>query len=205
MKNFLHSLCIGKDSKITLVLVLSVFAFAALGCSGFIKNLSEATNTTTNIRNENTNTSTTSTPARNSNSITASGDVPSDSEINSLVEDTIQDFTDAVERGDFRDFLATTSKDFQYQFSPAGLNQSFKSFIDKKNAVVPILRSARGKTPQFSSSPEVVTEKGADGKNYKILNVKGTYPTNPSTTNFDLQYVLEESSWKVLSIKIRFE
>ena len=133
----------------------------------------------------------------------STGDAPSDSEVESLVKATLSDFADGVDAGDFTDFRAKTSKDFQLTYNPAQVTELFKVFINQKDKLVPVLETVNEKSAAFSPKPEVTTQKGANGKDYRILSAVGTFPTS-QTTNFDITYVLENGKWKVLKIRIQY-
>jgi hypothetical protein len=127
-------------------------------------------------------------------------DMPSEAEQDSLVGDTMQDFTDAVEKGDFEEFRnSNCSKDFKVSVSAERFNQLFDSFIKQKKALVPILRATADKTPEYSPKPNISEE-----DDVKLLNLKGSYDT-VQTTTFELKYVKEGGDWKIFGIKIRVE
>lgn len=126
--------------------------------------------------------------------------MPSEEDVEALVRDTLAQFNDAVENEDFTDFHANSSRDFQATYTAEQMKNSFQVFIDKKAQVNPILRQIGGLTPDYSTAPNITTEKG-----YKLLNVDGSYATTPSETIFELQYELENKVWKLLKIKVRFQ
>ncbi len=183
MKSFVRELWSGKNSKFTVLLVLGLFVFVALGCSGLGKILDSAKSDGGNNGGSNRS---------------GDGELPSNSEVEALVKKTMADFTNAVQQGDFNAFHATTSKDFQASYTSTQLRSEFQSFIDKKNTALPSLNMVSQKTPVFSEGPSIRTEKG-----YKILVVSGSFPTRPYAVQFENQYELEQGSWKILTVKVK--
>ena len=123
-------------------------------------------------------------------------ELPSDAEMQSLVQKTTADFADAVEKGDFAEFLKTTSKDFQEQFPNDKMKTSFAVFTDKKDEVVPVLREAAKNKPKFSPAPSLREENGTS-----VVDTKGTLETDSSPVKFDCSYERESGSWKLISVK----
>lgn len=196
MKKFVHKICFGQDSKLTVLMVLLIFAFAGLGCGTIKKALDEAqSNSKKDTKTGGPNSS--GAPVSGSKDSSSSGNV-SDAEVASLAQDTIQQFADAVEAEDFTEFRENVSTPFKEQFSPDAFKGAFNAFINVKKNVVPILRSTRKMTPTFSPEPAVSTEAGN-----RILDVNGRYQTTPLPTNFELQYVDEDGEWKLSKINIQ--
>lgn len=126
--------------------------------------------------------------------------LPQDAEMRALVQKSVQDFATSVETEDFTSFHATTSSDFQKQFTPQSLESAFNVFIQKKTAVVPILRSTATMTPVYSPAPNI-------GKNNSrnVLNVNGSYATSPVPTTFELQYMQDGGEWKIIKIVVKLQ
>ncbi len=140
----------------------------------------------------------TTTPQKSTSANDSDGNLPSDSEVESLVKKTLEDFADGVEQEDFTNFHQNSSKDFQVSLTPSQIKTSFGSFITQKDKVLPILNSVGESSVKFSSPPRIRTEKG-----YKILIADGEFPTSPNTTKFETEYELEKGDWKILKFKIR--
>jgi hypothetical protein len=136
----------------------------------------------------------------NKTKVKADKDMPSEEDIEALVRDTLSQFNDAIESEDFSDFHSNTSKDFQATYTAAQMKTTFQGFIDKKSQVNPILNQVSDLTPDYTTEPNVTTEKG-----YKLLNIDGNYATSPSKTSFELQYELEKKVWKLLKIRVKFQ
>ena len=137
-------------------------------------------------------------PSSNSGSET-DADLPSTSEQKEMTKTAIQDFTDAVEKGDFADFRDNCATSFQDNVSTAKFNQIFDTFIKQKKPLVPILRSSASMTPDYSPATHFI-----QNGDTKVLDISGTYATTPLTT-FELQYVSEDDDWKLNMIKVRVE
>lgn len=207
MKNFVHKICFGKESKITVLLVLFVFAFVGFGCSTIKKALDDAQNNSKNDNKSGKSGSVKDTkssqggpsnaPATTNKTFSSKSDL-SDDEVAELAQDTIQQFADAVETEDFTEFRENVSTPFKQQFSAAAVKGAFNAFINVKKQVVPILRSTGDMTPTFSPEP-AVSNKGSN----KFLDVNGKYDTSPLPTNFVLQYVDDGGEWKLLQINIQ--
>jgi hypothetical protein len=166
---------------------------------------SSNTSTTSNTSTSTNSTSTSTNPfgsgsndadSKNTPKPTASGDVPPDSELQSLVQETIQSFGDAVESEDFTDFRDDSSKVFQKQYTADACKTAFQVFINAKDRVIPTIRSSAAMTPSYSPAPNVTSQAG-----YKILNANGSYDTS-SPMNFELQYVKEGAEWKMVKIRV---
>ena len=125
-------------------------------------------------------------------------EMPSDSELQSLIKKTTSDFADAVQKEDFTGFLKTTSKDFQNQFSDAQLKSAFSVFIDKKDQIVPLLKEAAGTNPNFSPKPSMREE-----NKISVVDTSGSFSTEPVPVNFDISYEREDGQWKLLKIKYK--
>jgi hypothetical protein len=135
-------------------------------------------------------------PAKSSDK--SDGDTPSDSEVESLVKDTMADFADGVADEDFSTFRRNSSADFQATYTATQLKGMFASFIAQKDKLMPSLRDVQDESASFSSSPSVRTEKG-----YKVLTADGEFPSSPNASKFETEYEWEKGEWKLLKFKIR--
>lgn len=122
---------------------------------------------------------------------------PTEAESQTLVKNSMSDFADAVDKGDFAAFKANTAKEFQSMYTDDQMKTSFKSFLDQKEAVVPILREAAKKNVDFSPAPAVRDEKG-----YSVLTANGTIPTDPQAIKINNEYVYQDGKWKLLKFGI---
>lgn len=135
---------------------------------------------------------------RSSADKTDSGETPGSSEIDSLVKNTTNDFASAVEDEDFSSFMANTSDQFQTEFSADRMKEVFKTFIEKKDAAVPILREATDAQPDYSSPPKVEEKMGR-----KVLVANGSLPAGRYKVNFEYEYVQDGNDWKLWKIQVK--
>ena len=122
---------------------------------------------------------------------------PTEAEAQALVKTTTADFASAVEKEDFKAFKETASKEFQAQFTDEQIKTTFKSFTDKKDLIVPILRKAAAMDAKFTTPPAIREEKG-----YSILVTNGSFDSKPAT-NFTNEYVYQDGKWKLLKINVQ--
>lgn len=134
----------------------------------------------------------------NKSSDKSDGDTPSESEVESLVKDTMADFADGVVDEDFSTFRRNSSADFQATYSATQLKGMFATFINQKDKLTPSLRDVQDESASFTSTPSVRTEKG-----FKVLTADGEFPSSPNVTKFETEYELEKGEWKLLKFKIR--
>ena len=188
MKRLLDELVFGKNAQVSGLIALAVVLSIALGCNcgkGFdLSNLSKESNTPTA-----SNTSTKSDSSDDS--------LPTESVTEALVKDTISQFSDAVDTGDFSEIYNNASDDFQSTYSLAEMKTAFKSYTDKKSMVVPILNKTGSMSPDFSRAPSIRTEKGL-----KILMAAGEFKTKPFKVRYDFEYVMRSGEWKLLKLVI---
>jgi hypothetical protein len=140
--------------------------------------------------------STSNTPF-SSGSNTSSGDVPSKSEMEALVKESMADFADAIEQGDFTAFHANSSRDFQSTFTPEQLKTTFQTYLNNKNIVLPVLNSVDNTSATFTDGPRLRTENGL-----KIVVANGSFPTKQRTTRFETDYIWRDGEWKLLKFKV---
>lgn len=124
--------------------------------------------------------------------------MPSDAELQSLIKTTTSDFADAVDKGDFTSFHKTISSDLQKQVSADKFKTAFATFIEKKEAIAPLLKEASKTNAKFSPAPVLRTENGTP-----VVDVAGSFPTEPAVT-FKCSYEHERSgSWKLLVVNYK--
>jgi len=186
MKNLFNELVFGKNAQVSGLIALAVILSIALGCNCGknldLSNLSKESNTTT---------------PSNTRTDTSDDSVPSKSVVEGLVKDTISQFSDAVNSGDFNEIYDNASTDFQSTYSVDEMKTAFKSYMDKKSLVVPILGKTSSMSPDFSRDPSTRSEKGL-----KILMAAGEFKTKPFKVRFDFEYVMRSGEWKLLKLVI---
>jgi hypothetical protein len=116
--------------------------------------------------------------------------LPEDPGLENLARQSLVDFAHAVNNRDFKLFHASLASDFQKQITPDQLFSTFRSFSDKKIDLTPI----KDLKPQFDSDHYV----GKDGQ----LVLEGSFPTDPTATQFKLTYIFERSEWRLFGIKV---
>lgn len=182
----------GKSNLFNGIIGLGVVCAIALGCNCSKDFGNIGKNTESNSTVFNTSTEPAKTP-ESTLSDTPRGDVPSERDMEDLVKETLLDFNDAVQQGDFTDFHEKISSVWKSTSSPEKFNEGFKQFIDAKSDFSGI----KGKTATFDPQPTVTTK----GK-YKILSASGKYDTYPLPVRFQNEYIKEGGTWKLISIRV---
>ncbi len=119
---------------------------------------------------------------------------PTEAEAQALVKDTMSQFADAVDKGDFTSFRANASKEFQATVNDEQIKTAFKKILDNKTAVVPAVREAVKTNAKFTPPPAVREEKG-----YSVLTANGAFDTDDEI-KFSTEYVYQDGKWKLLKI-----
>lgn len=124
-------------------------------------------------------------------------EIPSKDKLQTLVKTTFLDFNDAVQGGDFTDFHNKIAKVWRDSSTPEKLGDAFKSFTDDKENY----NFKRAVSPLDAVfTPDPVIEKVSE---MDALIVKGYYPTKPARANFELKYVMDDGSWKLIGINVK--
>jgi hypothetical protein len=126
-------------------------------------------------------------------SVENTGKVPTDKELRKLALDSLLLFNVALQTKDFADFYDKSAKLWQKETSPKELREIFRPFIAKEINIAPIAKLE----PAFEETPAV----NEDG----FLVLKGSYPTKPNRVFFELKYVYEDESWKVVGINVQLK
>jgi len=127
---------------------------------------------------------------------TSKAEVPSGDKLQTLVKTTFLDFSDAVQGEDFTDFHKKVAKVWRDSVTPDELLTAFKVFVDNKSDYN-FKKAVSSLDATFEPAPAIEQVKGLDA-----LVVKGTYPTTPKKAGFELKYVMEDGSWKLIGINI---
>lgn len=115
--------------------------------------------------------------------------LPAKNQLKNIVADTMNDFVQAVGKGNFDDFYNRISTLFKVQITPARLYAAFKGFASIKE-----LEQFQQHAPIFKEG--ICIDK--DG----MLEVSGHYPMQPQATAFRLSYIQEQNDWKLLGIHV---
>ncbi len=118
------------------------------------------------------------------------GQVPELTAIRDMVRTTLTDFNKAVRADDFTAFHKTLAMQFREQYTAEQVKDVFQAFIDRKVD----LTDALGLDPVFKPEPAIGDR--------QVLRVVGYFPSTPSRLHFDLKYVPEGGTWKLLSIAV---
>jgi len=113
-------------------------------------------------------------------------ELPSESEIDMLVQNSIMVFAESINQKDLTIFYNTVSQFRQKQTTPQELQQAFQSFIDNQKD----FSSLFGVKPEYSALPEI----DGDG----LLVIKGWMPFEETAVIFQTKYYNENGEWKLL-------
>jgi len=120
---------------------------------------------------------------------------PDEAEQLALVNESLTVFGNSINGKDFRPFVDHISETWRKTgVTVEQLNTAFASFIDQEINILPVLESL---SPAFHNEV-VVSENG-------ILRISGTYPSEPSKLTFELDYIREATSWKVVRTAINLK
>ena len=124
-------------------------------------------------------------------SVENTGEVPTDREVKKLALDSLLLFNVAIQTRSFDKFYTKIATLWQKEITPEELLRIFHSFVDQNMNIALIAKEQ----PDFDAAPTV----NADG----ILVLKGSYPTQPNNVFFELKYVFEDESWKLVGINVQ--
>jgi hypothetical protein len=105
-----------------------------------------------------------------------------------LVKTSLLTFNDANVTGNYDVLHAKLAKPFRERFSPADLKQSFKSYAGKHIDLIaakPIVRTSEASIK--------------DGR----LRLRGYFDTAPNRLTYELDFVVSEGEWKLISLHVR--
>lgn len=190
MQEQVKKIFFGNNTKFNGLLALTIVGLIILGCTCNKKFGTGGTTTETPTPTV----SGTNNPFPTSTGSTSS-ELPPNSQVESLVKETVSELADAIESGDFSDLYAKSSMDFQATVKKEQLPTTYKSFLDQKKNVVPLLRKVGSMSAKFSAPPSLRTEKGLS-----ILVANGNFATTPVPVRFEYEYVLRGGEWKLLKL-----
>ena len=190
MKSIFATILFGKSNLVSGLIATFVVAAIALGCTcgkGLdLGNISQSDNSSASNSSSDDSTS------------SANGEVPSTSTCESMVRDLTSDFARAIDSNDFSSIYENASTDFQNTYTEDQMKDIFKTFVNKKRQVVPILEKTDSMTPVFTPSPYIRTEKGLS-----ILVLNGKFTTKPVPMNFEYEFVQRSGEWKMLKLIVK--
>lgn len=185
MKRTLKNLIFGRDVRVSGAIALSIVLLVALGCTCG-KNLDFNTSESNSSKSDGP-----------FSSKSSDGSIPPKSELQSMLKETADDFTNAIQTEDFSTFYSKASKDFQSTFTEEQVKDGFKSYIEKKKMILPSLQKIQTTDAEFTTEPYLRTEQGQS-----ILVLDGNFPTKPHNIKFDAEYILRDGEWKLLVWKL---
>lgn len=128
-------------------------------------------------------------------SVSFSGDprriIPSEKDLQNLVEGSLMDFNRAIQTGNFASFYQTISLAWQDQITPKRLKDAFQNFVDLHVN----LGNLNMATPVFDVPPEI----SSDG----VLLLQGHYPSAGAKPYFTLRYKYELPHWKLYGLDVQ--
>ncbi len=127
----------------------------------------------------------------------AKPEIPSKDKLQTLVKTSFMDFSDAVQAEDFTDFNKKVAKVWQDQTSPDEMKDAFKVFVDNKKDYN-FKRAIASLDATFTPEPTMGKVLDLDA-----LILKGYYPTSPAQANFEMKYVMDDGTWKLVGINIK--
>ena len=116
--------------------------------------------------------------------------IPKSNGLTELSRSTLKGFAEAVASRDFSNFHSSLATLFQNTQTPDSLRDAFGVFVARNIN----LRPDRNFDPIFEREP-VISPEG-------IMTVLGHYDTALSKVDFALDYIPEDSEWKLIEIKI---
>ncbi len=118
--------------------------------------------------------------------------LPSSSEQTALIDATLAAFAASVNGADFSPLHTHSATRFQNEVSAERLGEVFAGFVAEQVDLTVL----DGMAP-------VVEKAEIDGDG--VLNLRGHYPTEPSATQFDLNYEREAGEWRLIQIDVKIE
>lgn len=118
--------------------------------------------------------------------------IPNDEQLVGLTEESMLTFATCVVEKDFSKLYSYISEFWAQQTSKQQLNKAFGEFITQNINLLPALEVYE---PVFDLEPYINHE--------GVLIIQGHYPTEPSKVIFELNYMLENDTWKLIGINVQ--
>ena len=127
----------------------------------------------------------------------STGKLPTDEQLQAMLQKTIQDLAAAIETEDFTNFKTTVSKGaVAYNVPPERLKMFYGHQM-----MLPRLRKIIGTKPTFSRPPAIdkytLTRADKTTEVFPAINLSGIYENTDSPVKFEVQYLAEGKDWKV--------
>lgn len=118
-------------------------------------------------------------------------EIPSEDELRPLVYNSLVNFNQAIQSGDFTEFHKTISEKWQSQTSVATFNEAFASSIKNKNNYTP-----KSEESLDFTTPPLIEDKEYLAVTVRYITVKGMTP------RFRLDYLRENGEWKLFGVQM---
>lgn len=117
--------------------------------------------------------------------------LPDEATAKAMAKETMLQFHDAIQQKSFEDFYDGVARAWQRQLTLGMLTRTFQGFIDKRTNFIAIkdLDAVLKDRPRIDS----------DG----LLNVSGSYMTQPHRIDFDIKYFYEMPNWRPFGVTVR--
>jgi hypothetical protein len=122
-----------------------------------------------------------------------SAPVPTDEEQEILIKTTLMTFNDANLTNNYSVLYAKASKPFRAQITVEKLVDAFKVYRDKEVNLESIVAA--------DMDPGNKSTINADG----VLNMKGKFKDDDKRIGFDLKFVDENGTWKMIAINVTYK
>jgi hypothetical protein len=116
--------------------------------------------------------------------------VPFDSVLGAMARETLLDFNKAITAKNFTAFHKNISKVWQKQITPKKLMDAFQVFVDNNIDISDVA----------DTEPEIDENAAIDKDG--VLAFTGNFPTKPNKVMFELKYIQEKGTWKLLGINV---
>lgn len=123
---------------------------------------------------------------------------PTSDELQKIVNATMADFTEALEKNDFEVLRRKTSNAFQQKYNAEEIKASFGNFATKKELSIPLFKQAEKTQADFFQKAEMRKV----GEHY-FIEAKGKFPTKSTDLVFHFEYVRENGKWKLVKFNIK--
>lgn len=117
--------------------------------------------------------------------------VPDRKEAMALISGTMKSFAQGLMKNDFTDFYKTFSSMWKKQTTPEAVAKAFEGFVP----------FARDVQQSVTSGDPFINAKPALGAK-DVLTLQGYYRIAATKMMFSLQYLYEDSSWKLLGMNL---
>jgi len=206
MKTLVSKILFGRD-RFTGLIATGIIALFVLGCTcgknfdlgniGKDSNSSRPSDNSSRTSTSDKSNTSSDNPFGDSTDETDS-DIPSSTLTDALVKDTTAQLANAISTEDFSSIYSDSSPDFKKTYTEDQMKGIFKSYIENKSAVLPIMAKAISMDPEYTTAPHLRNENGLS-----ILVTSGKYSTSPAAMQFDYEYVNRNDKWKLLKLVVK--